>query len=96
MSETTETTNATTADLATQRDVIPLRSLQLIGVVGPEEDRRALLRSSGGQIDTVRVGDALRQGTVVAIDDDAVILNAATGSRTLRIPQSTALPRVAA
>lgn len=91
-----ETTNPTTAKLATESGVLPLRSLQLIGVVGTEENRRALLRNAGGQIETVRVGDKTRQGRVAAIDDDAVILAGSTGSRILRMPAPTPAPRAAA
>ena len=91
----TEPTNAITSKMATQRGVLPLRSLQLIGVVGPDDGRRALLRSAGGTIRTVRVGDQLRQGRVVAIDVDAVILSTGTGTRRLTIPAAPA-PRVAA
>ncbi|WP_299725234.1 pilus assembly protein PilP [uncultured Tateyamaria sp.] len=102
MSETPDTenpetaTNATTAELATQTGALPLNSLQLIGVAGTEDNRRALLRAGNGSIQTVQVGDNLRQGTVVAIADDAVILSSATGSRQLRMPQAPEAPRVAA
>ena len=88
-------TNPTTANLATQTGLLPLRRLQLIGVAGPEDDRRALLRHANGQIETIRVGDTMRYGTVVAIDDDAVILQTASGTRTLHIPTRPE-PRAAA
>lgn len=90
-----ETTNAATARLATQTGVLPLRSLQLIGVTGPADNRRALLRTAGGQIQAVRTGDQLRQGRVVAISDSAVLLDAATGPRRLHMPTSSR-PRAAA
>ncbi|MEM8654493.1 MAG: hypothetical protein AAGF36_07080 [Pseudomonadota bacterium] len=82
----TEKTNETTADLATQRGVLPLRQLQLLGVAGPEDKRRALLRTAGGQTRLVQVGDSLRQGTVVAIGEDQVVLNGGLGQRTLTLP----------
>lgn len=81
-----EKTNSTTADLATQTGILPLRSLQLIGTFTSENTRRALIRHAGGTIATVTVGDALRQSTVIAIDEGSVILNTAQGTRTLRIP----------
>ncbi len=90
-----DTTNPATADMATDRSALPLRRLQLIGVAGTPEDRGALLRRAGGNIQTVRVGDKLRQGTVVAIDDDAVILSGMGGTQTLHLPQVTQ-PRAAA
>lgn len=88
-----QATNATTADFATQTGLLPLRSLQLIGVAGSEDDRRALLRSSAGEIWQVRVGDSVGRRTVVAMDTEAVILSRNGASETLQMP---GLPRVAA
>ena len=73
-----------------------MHSLQLIGVAGTEDNRRALLRAPNGSIQTVQVGDSLRQGTVVAIDDDAIILSSGTGNRRLKMPTPPEAPRVAA
>ena len=81
-----EKTNATTADLATQNGVLPLRNLQLLGVVGTETSRRALLRTAGGQTRMVRVGDTFRQGTVIARGEDRVVLAGGVGQRTLTLP----------
>lgn len=81
-----ETTNATTAELATQNGVLPLGNLQLLGVVGTESNRRALLRMAGGQTRMVRVGDTVRHGTVVAIGDDRIVLAGSIGQRTLTLP----------
>lgn len=89
----TEQTNAITADLATQRDALSLRNLQLLGVVGTEDSRRALLRTPAGQTQMVIVGDSLRQGTVVAIGEDRIVLNGGLGQRTLTLPDS---PKAAA
>ncbi|WP_299612194.1 type II secretion system protein N [uncultured Tateyamaria sp.] len=89
----TEQTNRTTADLATQRGALPLRNLQLLGIAGPEENRRALLRTAGGQTRLVHVGDSLRQGTIVAIGEDRIILNGGMGQRTLTLPDA---PKAAA
>lgn len=86
-------TNPVTADAATQRGALPLRRLHLIGVAGAPDARRAMVRTPGGQIKTVQVGDEIRQGRVVAIDEDAVILSGPTGAQTLRLP---ALPARAA
>ncbi|MEL6807454.1 MAG: pilus assembly protein PilP [Pseudomonadota bacterium] len=90
-----DTTNSTTASLATQTRVLPMRTLQLIGTFTSENTRHALMRHADGTITTVRVGDTLRRGTVIAIDEGAVILNTANGTRTLRIP-ARARPRAAA
>lgn len=83
-----DTTNTQTASFATERRALPLRRLTLIGVAGTPEDRRALLRTPGGQIRAVQVGDSLRQGNVVAIADSAITL-ATSGGRTtvLELPE---------
>ncbi|MEX0370204.1 MAG: hypothetical protein AB3N09_06195 [Tateyamaria sp.] len=78
-------TNDITADLATQRGALQLRQLQLLGVVGTEDARRALLRTASGQTRLVRKGDTLRQGTVVAIGADRVILASGSGQRVLTL-----------
>lgn len=80
-----ETTNPEIANLATQKSALPLRQLQLIGVAGTEQARRALLRLPNGKITTVQVGDHLRQGTVQAIAPDAIVLLSPQGTRTLNM-----------
>jgi len=85
-----EITNTATAEFATQISALPLHSLQLIGVCGTEEERHALLRSADGTFQTVSVGDPVRKGSVVAIDDNAVILSTAAGTRRLTIPETPA------
>ena len=81
-----ETTNEITADLATMRGALPLRKLQLIGIMGTPEAPRALLRTSAGQIRHVAMGDTLPQGTVVAISDSAVILHGGAREWVLTMP----------
>lgn len=89
----TKQTNDITADLATQRGALPLRNLQLLGIVGKDDTRRALLRTAGGQTRLAHVGDNLRQGIVVAIGEDQIVLNGGMGQRTLTLPKT---PRAAA
>ncbi|WP_299148510.1 hypothetical protein [uncultured Tateyamaria sp.] len=84
-----DTTNATTATAATQSNALPLRQMHLIGIVGPVEARRALLRTANGDIVHVSTGTRLRQGTVVAISDSAVILGTRTGTRQFEMPRDT-------
>ncbi|WP_147105946.1 pilus assembly protein PilP [Tateyamaria sp. syn59] len=85
-----EETNDITADLATQRAALPLRNLQLLGIAGSDSNRRALLRTGGGQTRMVQVGDSLRQGTVIAIGEDRIVLNGGMGQRTLTLPMPDA------
>jgi len=87
-----ESTNTTTAKFATQISALPLHSLQLIGVFGTQEERHALLRSAGGTFETVGVGDPVRQGTVVAIDENSVILSTGSGTRRLTMPKAPKAP----
>ncbi len=60
------------ARAATQEDVIALRSMNLIGVYGRPNARRALVRLSNGRYVRVEVGSALDGGQVTAIGDSAL------------------------
>jgi len=63
-------TSASVAQQATQARAINLRRVNLIGVFGTPNDRRALVRLSNGQVVRVQVGDRLDGGQVSAIGDD--------------------------
>ncbi len=71
------------ARAATQEDVIRLREINLIGVYGRPNARRALVRLSNGRYVRVEVGSALDGGQVTAIGDDA--LNYVKRGRTFAI-----------
>ncbi|WP_375253882.1 hypothetical protein [Yoonia sp.] len=60
------------ARTATQEDVIRLRDINLIGVYGRPNARRALVRLSNGRYVRVEVGSALDGGQVTAIGDEAL------------------------
>lgn len=60
------------ARAATQEDVIPLRDMNLIGVYGRPNARRALVRLPNGRYVRVEVGSALDGGQVTAIGDAAL------------------------
>lgn len=60
------------ARAATQEDAIRLREVNLIGVYGRPNARRALVRLSNGRYVRVEVGSALDGGQVTAIGDDAL------------------------
>ena len=47
-------------------NALSLRDLALIGLMGPANDRRAMLRTSFGRILLVRVGDELDGGRVTS------------------------------
>ncbi|WP_320237798.1 hypothetical protein [Cognatiyoonia sp. IB215182] len=60
------------ARAATQDDVIRLREMNLIGVYGRPNARRALVRLSNGRYVRVEVGSALDGGQVTAIGESAL------------------------
>ncbi|MEL6684641.1 MAG: hypothetical protein AAFQ00_05075, partial [Pseudomonadota bacterium] len=75
------------ARAATQEDAIRLREINLIGVYGRANARRALVRLSNGRYVRVEVGSALDGGQVTAIGDGA--LNYVKRGRTyaLEVPE---------
>lgn len=61
---------ASVARAATERNLISLRKVNLIGVYGSPGERRALIRLANGKYRKVQVGDQLDGGQVAAIGDD--------------------------
>ncbi len=68
---------------ATLAEAIDLRAVNLIGVYGRPNDRRALVRLANGRFVRVGVGDSLDGGQVAAIGDNA--LNYVKSGRTITI-----------
>lgn len=62
-------TSTSVAKQATQRNVLQMRKVNLIGVYGTPQSRRALVRLSNGRYRKVKVGDRLDGGKVSAIGD---------------------------
>ncbi|MEJ6403527.1 hypothetical protein [Yoonia sp. 2307UL14-13] len=75
------------ARAATQEDAIRLRDMNLIGVYGRPNARRALVRLSSGRYVRVEIGSSLDGGQVTAIGDNA--LNYVKRGRTyaLQVPE---------
>ncbi|MEO0990753.1 MAG: hypothetical protein AAFX00_07380, partial [Pseudomonadota bacterium] len=65
-------TRASVAREATEQSVLALNRLTLIGVSGPQGDRRALLRTGTGRILRVSLGDRLDGGQVVSIGSSTI------------------------
>lgn len=63
-------TSASVAKQATVPNGINLRKVNLIGVYGTANDRRALVRLANGRYIKVKVGDKVDGGTVAAIGED--------------------------
>ena len=81
-------TTASVARNATQENAINLRKVNLIGVYGASNDRRALVRLSSGRYKKVEVGDRIDGGKVAAISNSE--LRYVKGGRTivLKMPRS--------
>ncbi len=60
---------ASVAKQATDKNVLNMRKVNLIGVYGSTASRRALVRLGNGSYKKVRVGDTLDGGQVAAIGD---------------------------
>jgi hypothetical protein len=74
------------AEAATMENVMALREINLIGVYGTPNDRRALVRLENGRYVRVSVGDTLDGGRIAAISDDALSYVRRGRTITLEIP----------
>ncbi len=59
---------------ATQQGVIRKNQIAILGVFGPKDALRALVRTSNGRVKQIERGDHVASGEVVAIDDKGIIL----------------------
>ncbi|MEX0349782.1 MAG: hypothetical protein AB3N15_10205 [Paracoccaceae bacterium] len=59
---------------ATQRGALKTGVISLLGVYGPKDAMRALVRMPGGRVKTVKPGARLSGGRVAAIDADGLIV----------------------
>ena len=78
--------SASVAKQATVRNALNLRRLNLIGVYGKSNDRRALIRLPNGRFQKVQVGDRLDGGRVAAIGEDALRYTKGGQTVTLEMP----------
>jgi len=67
-------TNQKTADHATQSAQLALSELTLLGVFGPGDGQRALMRLASGRVRQVGPGDRIGGATVKGIDTDRITL----------------------
>ena len=68
-------TPANVADLATEKGVLPLDQLVLIGTFGTPDNRGALLLTARGRVIRVRKGDVTAAGRIVGIEAGTVVLH---------------------
>ena len=77
---------AKVAGLATQNDTLNRNAVSLMGLFGPEDDLKALVRLPGGQIRKVSRGSSLSAGRVVAIDADGLLVLKRGETRRIEMP----------
>ncbi|MCI2398090.1 hypothetical protein [Aliiroseovarius subalbicans] len=78
-------TRASVAQQATVKNAINLRKVNLIGIYGASNSRRALVRLSNGRYVKVRVGDRLDGGKVTAISSNKLVYQKGSRSLTLEV-----------
>ena len=78
--------NADVSRAATEANAIRLRNVNLIGVTGTPEDRRALVRLPSGRFMRVGVGDRLDGGRVAAVGETTLQYVRNGRTVTLEIP----------
>ncbi|MEO0894559.1 MAG: hypothetical protein AAFY35_18325 [Pseudomonadota bacterium] len=81
-------TTASVARAATERNQISLRRVNLIGVYGSPDSRRALVRLPNGRYQKVKVGDRLDGGQVAAIGADELRYVKRGQAVVLKLPRS--------
>ncbi|KUJ80934.1 hypothetical protein AVO45_06170 [Ruegeria marisrubri] len=73
---------------ATQRGALSKHSVAVLGVFGPANNLRALVRLSGGRIKEVKPGSRVGSGKVIAIDATGVMLRQSGQTKRITIPGS--------
>ena len=76
----------TVAVHATESSVLNRNTLNLLGLFGPQQDLRALVRLPGGRIVQVAPGARVSGETVAAIDENGVILQKHGQTRRIAMP----------
>ncbi|MFD0857653.1 hypothetical protein [Roseovarius aquimarinus] len=79
--------SASVASQATEKNVLNMREVNLIGVYGSPASRRALVRLGNGRYQKVRVGDTLDGGQVAAIGEGELRYIKRGRNVVLRMPQ---------
>ena len=78
-------TSASVANQATTPNAIDLREINLLGISGPSNARRALVRMENGRYVTVKVGDRLDGGRVTSITSDGLTYQKGARNYTLQL-----------
>ncbi len=78
-------TSASVANQATTPNALNLREINLLGISGPSNARRALVRMENGRYITVKVGDRLDGGRVTSISSDGLTYQKGSRNFTLQL-----------
>lgn len=78
--------NAFVAQKATRFSMIPLDEVALVGVAGPQEAMRAIIRMSDGSIITGTVGERIQLGRLIEVSPAGAVLELASGYATFLRP----------
>ena len=77
--------NAKTHTAATVRDALPLGQITLIGTLTGTDAPRALMRTGGGAVRTLDIGDRISGHVVAAIEESRVVLARGADTQVLGI-----------
>ncbi len=80
--------NSTVNSAATQKGVLSKSSASVLGIFGPKNDLRALVRLSSGRVKKVKRGSRFGTGTIVAIDEHGIMLQQSGQTTRIAIPGS--------
>ncbi|MDA7963865.1 hypothetical protein [Ruegeria sp.] len=80
--------NSTVKTAATQKGALKKNSVAVLGIFGPKAELRALMRLSSGRVKEVKPGSRVASGTVVAIDEDGIMLRQSGQTKRIVIPGS--------
>ncbi len=80
--------NANVKSAATQKGALKKNSVSVLGVFGSKTDMRALVRLSSGRVKEVKPGSRVSSGTVIAIDNEGVMLRQSGQTKRIVIPGS--------
>ena len=80
--------NSIVKSTATQKGALKKNTVSVLGIFGPKSDLRALMRLSSGRVKEVKPGSRVASGTVIAIDEDGIMLRQSGQTKRITIPGS--------
>ncbi|MGI9369393.1 MAG: hypothetical protein ACR2O2_11215 [Ruegeria sp.] len=80
--------NSTVKSAATQKGALTKSAISVLGIFGPKNDLRALVRMSSGRVKEVKRGSRFGTGTIIAIDEHGIMLQQSGQTKRIAIPGS--------